>query len=296
MRTGHFRCYNYGSCRSADSRAIFQLTSVAPLCPECKRPLVLIPPKNNKQRLFVGIVGIVALCGLCVLAWKIMPKHSQTVVVGKGGGDFRISPSNQKVRLPDEIFADTRLAQLTSAALKGDAITVSKLHASGIDINGRGKNGVTPLHIALLNLNYQAFFILLDNGANPNIKAETGDTALTLSAIIPDHRFLASALKFDGKVDQLDARKETPLMLAASYALKDNVELLVKAGADVNARDARGNTPLIHVFQAMKPNVEIAKTLISSGARADDSNPAGLTAKDYAGAFDNPSLLEVFSK
>ena len=85
-------------------------------------------------------------------------------------------------------------------------------------------------------------------------------------------------------------------MIAASDSLEENVRILVEAGADLNAKDARGSTPLMHAFQSFKPSMEIARLMLAAGARLDDRDPLGLTARDYAATFEDPALMEVFSR
>jgi len=209
-------------------------------------------------------------------------------------GDFRkeapISVS------PTKYFVDSQMVELITAALSKDAAAVKRLTAQGVPVNGLGKQGLSALHVVLLNFNFDAFALLLDVGADPNLAADNGTSVMNLAAMTPDSRFLSAALRHGGQVDLRDGRKETPLMIAASNSLDDNVRLLVEADADVNAKDARGSTPLMHAFQSFKPSPGIARQLLGAGARSGDRDPLGLTARDYAKTFEDPALLEVFPR
>ncbi|MEH1771269.1 MAG: ankyrin repeat domain-containing protein, partial [Nostoc sp.] len=73
---------------------------------------------------------------------------------------------------------------------------------------------------------------------------------------------------------------ETPLHLAVSQGNKQVVELLIAKGADVNAKNKDGNTPLHLAY-----DLDIVKLLIAKGADAnaknnDDMTPAELQAQD----------------
>ena len=73
--------------------------------------------------------------------------------------------------------------------------------------------GASALHLAVLKSNAPIVEVLLDNGADIEIKAR-------------------------------DAFKSTPLIWAAYWGLPDMVRLLLDAGANVNAEDTNGFTPL----------------------------------------------------
>lgn len=60
----------------------------------------------------------------------------------------------------------------------------------------------------------------------------------------------------------------------------DIVQLLVECGADVNALDANGNTPL-HIETKNKPNNAIIKILIANHAHIDIKNQEGETPLDF---------------
>lgn len=68
----------------------------------------------------------------------------------------------------------------------------------------------------------------------------------------------------------------------------DIVQLLVECGADVNALDANGNTPL-HIETKNKPNNAIIKYLIENHAHIDIKNQEGETPLDFLA--ENPQLL-----
>ena len=85
---------------------------------------------------------------------------------------------------------------------------------SGNDPNeDAGPEGAYPLHLAALKGNKEIVQILLDNGANIDLKAKNKDEA-------------------------------PPLAWAAFFGQKDMVLLLIKSGAAMNVVDANRATPL----------------------------------------------------
>ena len=55
---------------------------------------------------------------------------------------------------------------------------------------------------------------------------------------------METLIKAGVNVNAKDANKRTPLHIAALYNRKDVVALLIENGADVNAEDAEGNKPM----------------------------------------------------
>ena len=75
------------------------------------------------------------------------------------------------------------------------------------------------------------------------------------------------------KVDERDAEKRTALMYAAFNGQTELVKIMIKAGADVNAQDKIGTSPLM--FAASAPGaVETVKVLLEAKAEINmvDSN------------------------
>jgi len=77
----------------------------------------------------------------------------------------------------------------------------------------------------------------------------------------------------------------TPLHLACIWGDLDAVEVLVRSGADINARGERGQTPL---FAAK--DIELVKLLVSLGAKKDIIDDEGYTAESYARILGRQSI------
>ncbi len=72
----------------------------------------------------------------------------------------------------------------------------------------------------------------------------------------------------------------TPLHVAASWTTRSRAALLIEHGADVNAQDAIGNTPLHEA--ALNGRVSMTHFLLASGADPELRNVTGETALDLA--------------
>src|ERR1044071_4480718 len=77
-----------------------------------------------------------------------------------------------------EINSSTLLEALNRATVNGHLEVVKLLVENGADVNGRGKNGNTPLYCAIENLDPELIKYLLKHGANVNAPDEAGVTPL----------------------------------------------------------------------------------------------------------------------
>ena len=140
-------------------------------------------------------------------------------------------------------------SDLLTAVDEGQSNVVQELLDSGIDPNKNASpDGAYPLHLASLKGNKEIVKILLDNGAEIDLRATNKD-------------------------------KATPLAWAAFFGQKDVVSLLIEAGASINVLDANHATPLdaaTFVWRARQDNAAWAKNLmeIITILKANGGKPA----------------------
>ena len=97
-----------------------------------------------------------------------------------------------------------------------------------------------------------------------------------------------------------DAEGATPLGWAAYFGYEDVVALLLLKGADVNARDNRGSTPLHAAIAQVKAtpgtapgdHAAVVKLLIARGADVNARDPNGGTPLMWAAFFGKPRVAE----
>ena len=162
---------------------------------------------------------------------------------------------------------------LMLAVRKDHKQCVNELIKAGADVNAGSHSRNTALNEAVVGRNPKYLDLLIKAGADVNQKNIIGDTPLH-SAIKRNKSVECLKLLIDAGVDvnikHQDGR--TPLMTAVFLEIPIMVELLIKAGADVNGNN-NGKTPLN--YAAELESEECLKLLIEAGAdvNANKWNP-----------------------
>ncbi|MDO5567400.1 MAG: ankyrin repeat domain-containing protein, partial [Planctomycetia bacterium] len=99
------------------------------------------------------------------------------------------------------------------------------------------------LQYACFKGNREIVQFLLDKGLNPNMRGTNNTPAYFYSCGKPE--FLKMMLERGADVSLRNNVQGTAMHFAAANGALESVRLLVEAGADPNAKDSNGETPLV---------------------------------------------------
>ncbi|KAG9396167.1 Ankyrin repeats (3 copies) [Carpediemonas membranifera] len=171
---------------------------------------------------------------------------------------------------------------LHAASASGHTACARLLLDRGADINLRANDDRTPLIEGAFGGHAETIALLIEKQADLDQQAKIGDTAL-MAAIINGHTSCAELLieaGADPDLTTLDGR--TALMCAAEENKPDAVRLLLQAGGDINARRKNGSTA---AFAAAEGGfADILDMLIAAGADTALPGEAGKLPREIAQA------------
>lgn len=180
---------------------------------------------------------------------------------------------------------------LHRAAEFGSIGLVDTLIAKHVDLNARTANAAaggagtlghgqpgsqTPLLIAAENNRPEVLHALVAAGADPLIQAQDGTTLLIAAASSGHIEVVRAAYKFDSRVNAVTVSGATAMHAAVAVSgtekppeVRKVVEFLAEKGTPLDAKDARGQTPLT-IARLMRLDA-VADLLTSLLAKAQGS-------------------------
>ena len=165
---------------------------------------------------------------------------------------------------------------LVHAAQEGHIGIAELLIEKGSDVNAKNKGGMTPLHNAARWSHKKIVELLIDKGADINATTSTYDETPLDWAMMGREKSIASLIRKHGGKSGI----YYSIFLAASKGNIEAVKQHLAVGADVNAKNRYGSTPLHRAAYA--GHKEIAELLIAEGADVNAKDEDGETPLDWA--------------
>lgn len=170
--------------------------------------------------------------------------------------------------------------ELGNAAFFGHWKVCDFLISMGADVNCRVPDtGETPLHGALSKAGRPYYIytvkLLVERGANVNARTQP---SVPTSAFMRDVR----------------TKGETPLHRAAAYADEHTIAFLLEHGADKEARDAHGDSPLSWASEHLRPGAILA--LLSFGEHRIGDGHKQRNTSDHGQGWGNGMDWNLFGE
>ena len=181
-----------------------------------------------------------------------------------GAASAQVAPSATEIAAYTGLFA---------AAARGDAAEISRLAASGADVNAREAYGRTPLHVATFGRHRDAIGALAKARADLNAKERDRYDAVTIAAVADDVATLKLLLQLGASAKQVTSRYDGTALIAAAHLGHDEVvKLLIDAGAPLDHVNNLGWTALIEPIvlgQGGPRHVATLTALVRAGANVN---------------------------
>ena len=155
------------------------------------------------------------------------------------------------------------------AAVECDNIEIAMyLIKIGADIDSATKDGWTPLHLASVKGFFELVEYLIAKEANINAKGKLGETPLHVALQHDQNKIIEYLIEKGADVNSVCwFKKWAPIHAASMCRSPSNVELLIKNGANIEAKTDEGSTPLLLASQI--GHLEMVKCLVQLGAQVN---------------------------
>jgi Ankyrin repeats (3 copies)/Domain of unknown function (DUF6438) len=197
--------------------------------------------------------------------------HAQRWMLGTAGTLQAVLADTENLNTAD----DSGRTVLMWACERADVAAVRELIRAGADARAKDGQGRSVLMYAAASQSREALDVLLHIGTRVNEEDSSGETALHFAAGLA-----SSAWNLFGAVADYTERPTAGLWPFPPGSNPEVVSQLLVAGADANAVDFEGATPLMYAAEAATPAV--LRALLAEEADLNAQDAEGRTALMYA--------------
>lgn len=225
------------------------------------------------------------------LNWAIANGNLEVVkVLMEAGAKSPYTPSNEEYETSDA-FTDLIYNCKAGEHMRVKAAILAGVPVNGVDFSGRG-----PLVVAAHHGKIECVKALLEAGADINMECATStDLSWKISplmASVENLEIMKLLISKGARVNQHEPELGyTALHIASLHGNHLSVEELLKAGANINAKNALNYTPLMKA--AEEGNLKTVQVLLSHGANIKAKDIDGETALSKARKKGHHDVIEA---
>ncbi len=178
---------------------------------------------------------------------------------------FEANGATARIELEKKGYTYTE-SSFVESAKKGDINAVKLFLAEKIDINAQNERGFTALMRAAEYQRTEVVTLLLENGADVNIKNKRNNrTALMEASSSGNIVIIKQLVERGAEINAKTHTNSTALHFASMWGHVDAVRLLIELGAKPDMPGELGRTPMVIAEQ--NGHTEVVKVLKDAGAK-----------------------------
>ena len=195
-------------------------------------------------------------------------------------------------------------SMLLLSASSGSFAQVKYFFEKGLSVNDKDRVGSSAIFYAIGDSAEKRNILefLIEHGVDPSLKGKSGISPLMIASLDAVESQARLLIDHGAAVNDSDLMKSTPLHWAlrrdpVKRGLQDSVatiKLLLAKGAQVNAVDSEGKTPLS--VAAHNPSSQVIEILLENGAQANIKDKHGWTAIMYAADWNQTAVIKVLAR
>jgi ankyrin repeat protein len=185
---------------------------------------------------------------------------------------------------------------LMLACNAGQGEVMLMLVEMGYDVNMEYLDSLVQktLYKAVSNGYVNSVKVLLDKGADINMKNINGDTVLLNASNLGQTEMVKMFLEKGADVNACNNWGRTPMIDATRCRRTEIVSILLDNGADINKAENNGDTPLYVALQ--EGHVDMVRLLLEKGADVNAKNNDGWTALMWASEKGYAKIVSMLLK